>query len=221
MFAEETDTDRRNRTHRGVDHGEQHIQVVNHEVEHDADIGRTECVRGKPLGIDELGADRHLLECAQSRIESLDMADLQDGPAGAGVFDESFRLGSGRSHRLFHQCGDASREEWAGHFAVQDGGDRDGDGVYEVEHRSVVAEPSCAALRCDRLSLLSSRIGDGDELDARHCRENSRVVLAQVADAHDSDAQRCHLVLPRSLALPCLPRCWLSMNASRLCTSGQ
>ena len=149
------------------------------------------------------------------------MADLQDGPAGSGVFDESFRLGSGGGHRLFHQCGDASRQERAGHFAVQDGGDGDRDGIYQVEHLSVVAERGRAALRCDGLSLLSSRIGDGDELDARHCRENSCVVLAQVADAHDSDAQRCHLVLPRSLALPCLPRCWLSMNASRLCTSGQ
>ena len=80
-------------------------------------------------------------------------------------------------------------EERAGHFAVQDGGNRDRDGVDQVEHGAVVAEGSRAAPGGHRLSLVEARVGDGDQLDARHGRENPRVVLAQVADAHDADAQ--------------------------------
>ena len=37
---------------------EQQVEVVDHQVEHDADISRAERVGGKPFGIDELGADR-------------------------------------------------------------------------------------------------------------------------------------------------------------------
>ena len=88
---------------------------------------------------------------------------------------------------------------------MQDRGNRDRDCVNQVDHCAIVVERSCAVPGCHGLSLVGPGVGNGDELDARHGRENPRVVLAQMADAHDSNTQRPHLVLPRSLARPCLP----------------
>ena len=38
------------------------------------------------------------------------------------------------------------------------------------------------------------RVHDADKLDARHRRQNARVVLAEMADADDGDAKRAQCV---------------------------
>ena len=54
------------------------FQIVDHEIEHDADVGAAIWIRRKAMRFDEARMGQPRLERAQHRIEALDMTDLQD-----------------------------------------------------------------------------------------------------------------------------------------------
>ena len=64
---------------------------MNHQVEHDADVGRAAGVRREPVDFDESGFGQHFVEVAHDRVEPFDMADLKDAVVLPGQRDE--RLG--------------------------------------------------------------------------------------------------------------------------------
>ena len=54
------------------------FQVVDHEIEHDADVGAAIRERRKPMRFDETRMGQPCFERAQDRIETLDVTDLQN-----------------------------------------------------------------------------------------------------------------------------------------------
>ena len=180
---------------------------MDHQVENDPDVGRAKGVGREPFGVHKLGTDRQFLERLQGRVESLDVADLQDRPRCSGLGDELLGLGQRAGHRLLDQGGDAPFEEGPGDFPVQAGGYGDRDGVDKFQEWPVVSQCDRAAFRGDGLGLLDSGVGDRHQLDSGHRGQDPGMVLAQMAYPHDADSQALHVVLHRSRARPCLPRC--------------
>ena len=170
-----------------------------------------------------LGPDRQPVEGLERRVESLDVADLQDGARRVGQGGELLGLGERAGHRLLDEGGDPPLQEGAGDLAVQDRRHGDHGGIHRGEEPAVVGQSRRLATGGHGSGPLGAGVGHADEAHARHRREDAGVMLAQVPDPDDADSQRLHAwtFLQRSRARPCLPRCWASMNSSRFFTSGQ
>ena len=54
------------------------VDVVDHQVEHDVDVGAALAERREPMGLDEARRAQRAGERQDRRIESLEVADLQD-----------------------------------------------------------------------------------------------------------------------------------------------
>ncbi len=93
--------------HRGVDKAEDDVEIVDHEVEDDIDIERAgredaEAVRLKKHGLVEVRGDGR-----DSRVETLEMANLKDAAVCFSQRDESVCFFDGGDERLFHKDVDA------------------------------------------------------------------------------------------------------------------
>ena len=78
------------------------FEIVDHQIEDDADVRAAVRIRRKPMGLDEARIGEPFFQRAQDRIETLDVADLQDTVCrrATGLVQ---RLKGVRGHRLFHQ----------------------------------------------------------------------------------------------------------------------
>ena len=66
------------RLNRRTDEMQNDLEIVDHQIEHDADVGAAIRVRRKPMRLDETRMSQTLFECAEHRIETLHVTNLQD-----------------------------------------------------------------------------------------------------------------------------------------------
>src|SRR5438105_1160447 len=88
-----------------------YFQVVDHEIEHHADIGAAIRKWRKPMRLDEARMREARLERAQHRIKTLDMSHLQNQPALRGQLRELAGLRGVVRDRFFDQQMPAFFEE--------------------------------------------------------------------------------------------------------------
>ena len=177
----------------GEPHQRQHqIQIVNHQVEHDADVGRAAGEAAAALAGDVLGLQRQPLHLFKGGIEAFDVADLQHGSAPLGGGDQFLGLGEVGGQRLLDQHGDAARQEVGGDGVMGEGGGGDDGGVHQRRQGGVVGKGPRAAAEGDGLGLGGVRVGDADQFHVRHGRQDAGVFLAQMADADHSQPQTLH-----------------------------
>src|SRR5439155_18976719 len=109
--------------------GEHHVEIVDHKVEHHADVGAPGGVGRETMGFYEarLGGDG--LKVFENRIEPFHVTDLQDAVPLLSKLDESSRLSNIIRHRLFHQHVLSLLEKDLGDFEMCGGGIDNADGV--------------------------------------------------------------------------------------------
>lgn len=83
---------------------------MDHQVEHDADIGAAAAERGQAAGVDEDRVVDHRGIAQPRHREALQVADLQDDAAGVGLGDHGVGLFQRDGDRLLDQDMDAGRD---------------------------------------------------------------------------------------------------------------
>ena len=76
---------------------------MDHQVQHGADIGRSERKRRRADRFNILWLGHIRQRSFQGRVETLDMPDLQNDAASTRRFDQLIRLCGRDGQRLFHQ----------------------------------------------------------------------------------------------------------------------
>lgn len=116
----------------GIGHGENDVEVVNHEVKDDIDVERPRRKDGEPVGLEEHGASELRLNGQNGRVEALEMAGLKDALALFGECNQFICLGRSGGEWFFDEEIEAGIEQHRGNGIMLQGGDRN-CGCIEVE----------------------------------------------------------------------------------------
>jgi hypothetical protein len=165
--------------------GVEQVEVMDHQVEHGADIGGSTGERPVPFAFDELGPNRPAAQRLKRRVEPFDVSDLEDDPFAAGDVHEVRGLFNRGCDRLFDQERNAALEKCRGDRVMMAGRDDDASGVGPVQERAVVSVGPGVVPVGDLARLGGADVGDADQLDAVHAGEDPGVRLSQMADADD------------------------------------
>jgi hypothetical protein len=95
----------------GRDQAEDDVDVVDHQVEHDVDVGGARLERREPVTFHEARAHDAVAHGHERGVEALEVPDAQLEPAGFRGRDQRVGLLERRSERLFHQHVDAGVEQ--------------------------------------------------------------------------------------------------------------
>ena len=104
-----------------------HVQIVNHQVEHDADVRAAGRVGGKAVGFNEARIGGHVFQVMEDGIEALDVADLEDDILLRGPLHQPGGLGGIVGHRFFHQHMFAGGQEGVSQLEMGAGGGDDAE----------------------------------------------------------------------------------------------
>ena len=183
-----------NRLHRRADKVQDHFEVVDHQVEHDADLGAAwvqafalRRIGREPVRLDEA---RRLLEAikkAKHWIEAFDVADLQNQFFLVRQLDELLGLGGGRGDGFLHQQMQAVLEQQAGDLAVTVGGHDDARGLALADETFQGWENGDAVFLGDARGAGGVHVIDAHQLRLGQFGIDPRVMLAERADADDPD----------------------------------
>ena len=168
------------------------VEVVDHQVEHRADVDGPAGERPVPLGLDELRADRPFDQFLEGRVEPLDVPDLEGHARAIGQGDEIVGLGHRAADRLLDQDGHAGLEEGRGHRVVMDRRRDDADGVNVRQERLEANRTAGVEAFGDGPGLFGIGINDADEFHVGQIGQNAGVMLAQVPDSDHRHPQACH-----------------------------
>src|SRR5438105_11889848 len=109
-----------------------YFQVVNHEIEHHADVGAPIRKWRKPMRLDEARMREARLERAEHRIKTLDMSHLQNETALRGQLRELAGLRGVVRNRFFDQQMFCFFEQWKGDGKMRIRRRSDGSGVDQL-----------------------------------------------------------------------------------------
>jgi hypothetical protein len=187
------------------DEGEDDVEIVDHEVEDDADVGAARWVGRKAMGLDEAWFGGDAFHVAEGGVEAFDVADLKDEAILLGNLDEFGGLGGGFGHGLLDEEMLAGGEELARDVEVgvrgRDDAERVGTGEGGFEGR----EDLRAALGGDLLGGGGVRIVNAGELEGvggrGQLRVNAGVFLAERSGSNDRYSERFrHLAMVIEMA---------------------
>ena len=98
---------------------EHHVQIVDHQIQHHADVGAARGKRRQAMALDELRFGGDGLKKIENRIEPLDMADLQDAILLLREFAQFGGLLGAVGHRFFDQDVFALLQQQFGEFKMR------------------------------------------------------------------------------------------------------
>jgi hypothetical protein len=119
---------------------EYEIEIVNHEIEHDGDIGAARLERSQPKTLDVARTVQERLRRPECAVVPLDVTHLQLHPPSLGAGDEVVRLSQRYRERLLHEHGDAHIERACANLSVGRGGHRDRNRLHLAQQIVHVAE---------------------------------------------------------------------------------
>src|SRR5262249_22754483 len=190
--GEDRHADRLDRPECRRHHAEDDVEVVDHEVQDNVDVGAALGERREPVTLDEAGLRDEPVEGEHGRIEALEMPGLQDATAPHRELDERLRLFHRRRERLLDQHVDPRVEEVAGDVVVAVRRDRHARTVDPTDERAMIGERRGAERARDGAGAPSVGIDHGDELGAGMRRVLLGMEPAEIADAHDCGPEPPH-----------------------------
>ena len=189
------------------------VEIVNHQVEHDRDIGAPRLERREPLALDVPRPVEIGLRGAKGAIVALDVPHLELHLAPRRRGDEGIGLGDRGREWLLHQHRHAAPECPKAHRRVRRRGDRDGHGLDPGQQRVEVAEGGHPQLPGHLGGTRLVGVVHPDQLGVLEHRQVTGMVPAERPDADHADRQaRGHAGTPRSED---------STNARNRSTSGE
>ncbi len=173
------------RPHRGEDE----VDVVDHEVEHDGDVRAARDEDAQPVRLDEPRTREDREGRADGGVEALGVTHLDEKTALARGRHEVAGLLEGRGDRLLDEDVNAAFEAPAGHAVVGARGHRDHGGVDPPDQIVHVGERRRPELGRDRRRPRCVAVVDPDELARGELGRHARVVPPEMACSDDSELE--------------------------------
>ncbi len=123
-------THRANFPDRRIHKRKHHVEIVNHQVEHDIHIQRARREYAEPMDFEKHRPGDQRGSGANRGIESLQVSDLTDAAEALRQANQFVGVGQRGSQRLFHQNVNSGFHQSAGNLAMVDGGHGDGGGLH-------------------------------------------------------------------------------------------
>ena len=171
---------------RGIDQRQDDVDVVDHQIEHDAHVRAPLRERRDSDGFDIDWPSDARRDGAEGVGEAFDQADLKYQLLGPGQRREFFRIGHALCEGFFDQHVDPGVEEVPHHFVVRGGRHGDRHGVDAADERAVVG--CCLGLQTGRDlgGPWAVAVGNRDQAGAVESSHLFRVIAAEVTDADDA-----------------------------------
>src|SRR5437868_1183260 len=183
------------------DQGEEQVDVVNHQIEHDGDVGAARAERRQPFAVDEPRSLDVRQRGAYRAIEPLDVTDLNQHSLLAGEIEECICLFESCRDRLFDEDVLPARDRGAGDVEMRRRGHDYHDAIRCIEQRLERRVAAGLQFFFDFRPALWSRLEETTELNPFQIAQNSYVVEPETARADDADARNFRqITTPRSLA---------------------
>ncbi len=165
---------------------------MDHQVQHDADVGAATGVGGEAVGFDELGAGELGFEGAQGGVEAFDVADLEDEFLFLGDANQFAGLGGVVGNRFFDEEMAAFIKKQGADLVVGAGRGGDGDGFALFSGLFDGGELFDVVLGGDAGPDVGILVVDADEFGIGDLGIDAGVLAADMAHADDSDFQFAH-----------------------------
>lgn len=143
LLREHRNPDRSNFPNRCRHQAQNDVNVVNHEIENHVDVETARRKRGEPMDLEKLWLGGDLARGCYYRIESLDMANLQDPVVPGRSVDQRLGLFKGGRDRLLDKNVDAMFEKVRANASVIHCGNRQAHRVDLAEEFVVIRERGC------------------------------------------------------------------------------
>jgi len=174
----------------GFNEGEYDIEVVNHQVEDDADVRAAGRIGREPVRFDKARFTSHGFEVFEDRVESLDMTNLQNTIFLARKQDEFGGLGGIVGHGFFDKHMLAQSQDDFGEVKMSGGGCDQTKGVAGGGGFSNGTEDVDAVFRCDLRGGIGPGVVDAGKFHMPGAGEvgiNAYVFLAVETGSDDGD----------------------------------
>ncbi len=162
------------------------INVVNHQVQHHADIDAPKCHRADAMHFHEPGFKTMPVQGPHDGIKAFRMPDLQHAPAVTGQIDDGPRFQQTGRQRFFNQQVRPSPEKFLGQGAMLYGRRGDAGGLGRDARGEQIrrgAEGRAMKLFARRGGPRRVRVADAYQSAAGLLRINAGVVAAHAAGA--------------------------------------
>ncbi len=161
---------------------------MDHEIEHDADVGAAEGIGGQPVRFDEPGMGEIMLGRLDGRIEPLEMAHLEDEPLSRGRGQQVVRFLQRGGDGLLDEGGDAGLQQRGADRMVPAGRDAHAGRLDLTQQVVEAAHRPAAGLPGHRPGARGVHVVDRHQLgQAGKPGINLGMEGADVADPHDPD----------------------------------
>ena len=199
---------------------EHEIDVVDHEIEHDADVERSECERCESRRFDRHDPTAALDGHPPCWIESLHVPHGDNPAMAIGGGHDLVRLATIGGDRLLDQEVETLRQQGERYLGMKAGGGRDDDRISQADEFLRFGKCPTAMCLGDPLPRFGHGIDHGDEfgIDARG--EQPGMNSSQMSTPDHSHLRSRHAALLLSRARPCRPSFCLVRNSSSCNTSG-
>src|SRR5262249_38337615 len=138
--------------HLGVDHAQDDVEVVNHQIEDDIDVGAALAEGRQAVTLDETRLRENAGKRADGRIEAFEVPDLQNALVPFGHLDQALPVGNRLGHWLFDQDIDSLGEKIVRQRGMHGCRNGEADTVDTTEQGTMVAE-------CGRPATVGYRSG--------------------------------------------------------------
>ena len=154
VTAQQRQTQRRHLAHRRCHQRQQHVEVVDHKVEHDADVQRAAAEGAEATEITSLGCKGRRRSSSKTGLKRSMWPTWSNTPRWAARATSSSASSTVAASGLLDQQADAASEEVGGDRVVLDRGYCHHGRINVIEQGMMVGEGPGAAAAGDRLGLL-------------------------------------------------------------------
>jgi len=194
--------------------GHHEIKVMNHHIEHDADIETSEWESAEARGLDVFRLRGERVHGRPGRIESFDMAHHEEGTMFARHANHVAAFVTGEREWLFNEGSDAPLQKEARHGVMGERRNGDANGIdlsNEIRRRMKRFGLTCFGHMLGRFRM---GIDHADELDIGEAGQIPCMMPTMMADTDHSHTNRTHAARRPSRPRPLAPVRVCSMNSS-------
>ncbi len=166
------------------------IEIVDHQIEHDADVGASS---GPRPGAHAFDRYRRVVEIEQPALgedEALLMADGQHAAHVVCELHQLVRFMQRRRDRLLHQHMGAGGKKGAHNLGMRARGRADADEIHFAQKVAPIGEHRHVQMHGDLPAGVRAGIGDGRELHARKAHVFGGMMAAEMASHDNCRSQR-------------------------------
>jgi hypothetical protein len=164
-----------------------HIDIVDHQIQHDIDIRAALDERRQAVALDKFRILDHAFKTANRRIKPFEMADLKQRPLGRRQRDQFLGLGQIRGQRFFDQDIDAGVKKVTRDSMMITGRHRNAGATNSADELVVVGKRRRPQRLADRPGALAVDIDYADQVGLFRRRVLLGVKLAEITDTDHRD----------------------------------